>query len=156
LAASVAVFYVFGRYRYPLVPLLTLFAGAGIVESYRLYRQRAWRALAPAVILAIAIATLINWPLQKDSGAGAAGYNNLANALAKQGKVEKRSDCEQALKVQPVMASRHNLGNLYMQRPLDWRGAISKRRSVVPIMPMPNNASCRRTRRSGRGYGHFP
>ena len=31
-AASVALFYVFARYRYPLVPLLVLFAAAGIVE----------------------------------------------------------------------------------------------------------------------------
>src|SRR5262249_51891576 len=31
-AASVVAFYVFARYRYPLVPLLALFAAAGIVE----------------------------------------------------------------------------------------------------------------------------
>ena len=30
LASSVAIFYVFGRYRFPLVPLLALFAGAGV------------------------------------------------------------------------------------------------------------------------------
>jgi len=117
LAASVAVFYVFGRYRYPLVPLLTLFAGAGIVESYRLCRQQAWRALAPTAILALAIALLINWPLQKESGAGAAGYNNLANALAKQGKVvEAIQAAEQALKLRPDLEIAHyNLGNLYVR-----------------------------------------
>src|SRR5258708_33555699 len=31
-AASVVLFYVFARYRYPLVPLLIVFAAAGVVE----------------------------------------------------------------------------------------------------------------------------
>jgi len=139
LAASVAVFYVFGRYRYPLVPLLTLFAGAGIVESYRLYRQRAWRALALSVIVAIAIATLINWPLQKDSGAGAAGYNNLANALAKQGKVDDAiRAAQQALKVQPDYGIAHyNLGNLYMQT---GRSDLARRHFEEALRLLPNYA----------------
>jgi tetratricopeptide (TPR) repeat protein len=117
LAASVSVFYVFGRYRYPLVPLLVLFAGAGVVEVYRLCRQQARRALVPASAVALAIALLINWPLQKESGAGPAGYNNLANALAKQGNVEEAiRAAEQALKLHPDYEIAHyNLGNLYMR-----------------------------------------
>lgn len=139
LAASVAIFYVFGRYRYPLVPLLTLFAGAAIVESYRLCRQRAWRALAPALILALASATLINWPLQKDSGAGAAGYNNLANALAKQGKVDDAiRAAQQALKVQPDYGIAHyNLGNLYMQT---GRSDLARRHFEESLRLLPNYA----------------
>ena len=163
LAASVAVFYVFGRYRYPLVPLLTLFAGAGIVESYRLYRQRAWRALALSVILAIAIATLINWPLQKDSGAGAAGYNNLANALAKQGKVDDAiRAAQQALKVQPDYGIAHyNLGNLYMQT---GRSDLARRHFEEALRLLPNYAEAHSNygqllaerRRSGGGRGTLP
>ena len=42
LAGSTALFYVFGRYRYPLVPFLALFAGAAIVEFVRLLRQKNW------------------------------------------------------------------------------------------------------------------
>ncbi len=139
LAASVAVFYVFGRYRYPLVPLLTLFAGAGIVESYRLYRQQAWRALAPTAALAIASAVLINWPLQKVSGAGAAGYNNLANALAKQGQTDEAiKAAEQALKVQPDFAIAHyNLGNLYVQR---GRLDLAQRHFEEALRLLPNYA----------------
>lgn len=118
LAASVAVFYVFGRYRYPLVPLLALFAGAGMLEAWRLWRQQAWRSLAPALVLALGAAILVNWPLQKTAGAGAAGYNNLANALAKQGKLDAAiKTAEQALQVEPDYAIAHyNLGNLYVQR----------------------------------------
>jgi len=139
LAASVAVFYVFGRYRYPLVPLLALFAGAGFVEAWRLWRQQAWRTLAPALVLALGAAALVNWPLQKTAGAGAAGYNNLANALAKQGKLDAAiKTAEQALQVDPDYAIAHyNLGNLYVQR-----GGFdeAKRHLEAALLRLPNYA----------------
>jgi len=118
LAASVAAFYIFGRYRYPLVPLLVLFAGAGAIETFRLCRQRAWRPLAPAFTVVIVVTVVINWPLQKISGPGVAGYNNLANALAKQGKLDQAiATAERALRVDPDYGVVHyNLGNLYMQQ----------------------------------------
>jgi tetratricopeptide (TPR) repeat protein len=118
LAASVAIFYVFGRYRYPLVPLLVLFAGAGVVEAMRLFRDRVWIRLVPALLILIAAGVIVNWPLQKVSGAGAAGYNNLANAYAKQGRVDEAiKTALQAIAVQPDYGVAHyNLGNLYVRQ----------------------------------------
>ncbi|MSP40049.1 MAG: tetratricopeptide repeat protein [Deltaproteobacteria bacterium] len=118
LAASVAAFYIFGRYRYPLVPLLALFAGAGIVETFQLLRQREWRQLAQALIVLIGVGLVSNWPLQKNSRASAAGYNNLANAYAKQGKVDEAiKNAERALAVEPDYGvAYYNLGNLHVQR----------------------------------------
>jgi tetratricopeptide (TPR) repeat protein len=43
--ASVALFYVFARYRLPLVPTLALFAGAGTVRLSWMLRHREWRRL---------------------------------------------------------------------------------------------------------------
>jgi Tfp pilus assembly protein PilF len=139
LAASVAVFYVFGRYRYPLVPLLALFAGAGMVETLRLCQQHAWRTLARALILVTVVGAAINWPLQKISGAGAAGYNNLANAYAKQGKVgEAIKSAEQALAVQPDYSIAHyNLGNLYVQQ---GNFALAKQHFEAALRLLPNYA----------------
>jgi tetratricopeptide (TPR) repeat protein len=115
LALSVAAFYVFGRYRFPLVPLLALFAGAGIVEATRACQQHAWRKLGLATILWIGATVVINWPLQKITGAGASGYNNLSNAYYKQGKVEEA--IETALKAIELDSgygvAYYNLGNLY-------------------------------------------
>ena len=118
LAASVAIFYVFGRYRYPLVPLLVLFAGAGVVEAARFFRDRVWIRLVPALLILFAAGVIVNWPLQKVSGAGAAGYNNLANAYAKQGKVDEAiKTALQAIAVQPDYGVAHyNLGNLYVRQ----------------------------------------
>jgi len=139
LAASVALFYVFGRYRYPLVPMLILFAAAGVVEAYRLWRQQAWPSLAPAMILAVLIGVLINWPLQGISGAGAGGYNNLANALAKQGRIDEAIQvAEQALQVQPNYAVAHyNLGNLYV---LAGRFELSRRHFEESLRLLPDYA----------------
>jgi tetratricopeptide (TPR) repeat protein len=116
LALSVAAFYVFGRYRFPLVPPLALFAGAGLVELARICQRRAWRNLLPAVVVLLVTGLAVNWPWQRS--AGAAGYNNLANAYAKQGKLaEAIKSAERALEVEPDFAVAHyNLGNLYAQR----------------------------------------
>jgi len=139
LALSVAAFYVFGRYRFPLVPLLALFAGVGVMEAAKLFQRRAWSSLAPALILLIGFGVVINWPLQKVAGAGAAGYNNLANAFAKQGKVsEAIKTAEQALEVAPDYGVAHyNLGNLYAQQ---GKFDLAKRHFEAALGLLPNYA----------------
>lgn len=139
LAVSVAAFYVFGRYRFPLVPLLSLFAGVGVIEAVRLYRQRGWRHLVQPLIVLIAAGVVINWPLRKVSGAGAAGYNNLANAYAKQGKVgEAIKTAERALEVEPDYGVAHyNLGNLYAQQ---GKFDAAKRHFEAALRLLPNYA----------------
>jgi tetratricopeptide (TPR) repeat protein len=115
LASSVAVFYVFGRYRFPLVPLLALFAGAGLVESARLYRQRHWRSLVAGLALFALVGMVANWPLYGVHGPGPAGYNNLSNAYYKQGRIEEAiRTALKAIELQPDYGvARYNLGNLY-------------------------------------------
>ena len=118
MAASVAVFYVFGRYRFPLVPLLALFAGAGVIEAARLYREKRWPSLATAFIAALCAGVIVNWPFGGASGPGAAGYNNLANAYLKQGRVgEATQTALKAIEVDPSYGVAHyNLGNLFAQQ----------------------------------------
>jgi len=139
LALSVAGFYVFGRYRFPLVPLLALFAGAGVVETARLCQQRAWQSLIRALMMFVGCAAVINWPLQKISGAGAAGYNNLANAYAKQGKVSDAiKTAERALEVEPDYGlAQYNLGNLYAQQ---GKFDLAKRHFEEALRLLPNYA----------------
>ena len=115
LALSVAIFYVFGRYRFPLVPLLTLFAGAVVVELVKLFRSRGVESLAASVVVLVASALIVNWPLYAIHGAGPVGYNNLANAYYKQSKVaEGISAARQALQAEPDLGvAYYNLGNMY-------------------------------------------
>ncbi|HET7394019.1 MAG TPA: tetratricopeptide repeat protein [Candidatus Binatia bacterium] len=115
LAASVAVFYVFGRYRFPLVPFLVLFAGAGSVQIVSFYKHRRWNPLFGALAVFCACAIFTNWPLLEYSRPGAAGYNNLSNAYYKQGRVEEAIQTAlKAIEVEPNYGIAHyNIGNIY-------------------------------------------
>jgi len=115
LAASVALFYIFGRYRYPLVPMLALFAGAGLAQFASLFTQRKRRQLPAAAGILLTSAVIVNWPLYDSSGPSAAGYNNLSNAYYKQGDVKEAIQTAlKALELESDYGVAHyNLGNLY-------------------------------------------
>ena len=114
-AGSVAVFYVFGRYRFPLVPLLALFAGAALAQLPILVRNQGRRSLLGILAVLLVSALIVNWPIYGIRGPGPAGYNNLSNAYYKQGKVsEAINSARQALAVEPDLGvAYYNLGNLY-------------------------------------------
>ena len=118
LAASVAVFYVFGRYRFPLVPFLALFAGAGIARAAEFYKEKNFRPLTIAALLLLCTAIVVNWPIIGISGPGPGGYNNLANAYSKEGKINQAIEtAKMAIQLQPNSGIAHfNLGTLYAAR----------------------------------------
>ena len=142
LAASVAGFYVFGRYRFPLVPLLLLFAGAGLIEIISFYKQGRWRPLLGTIAVFCAFAIFTNWPVFEFSGPGAGGYNNLSNAYYKQGKVEQAiQSALKAIEVEPSYGVAHyNIGNLYAGR---GEFALAQRHFEEALRIYPNYAEVR-------------
>jgi tetratricopeptide (TPR) repeat protein len=139
LAASVAFFYVFGRYRFPLVPLLALLAGAGLTAAAGLYREKRWQFLTTAFVVTLVAGVIVNWPLRGSSGPGAAGYNNLANAYLKQGKVvDATRTALKAVEVDPDYGVAHyNLGNLFAQQ---GQFALAQRHFEAALRLYPNYA----------------
>src|SRR5262245_39211407 len=115
LATSVTVFYVFGRYRFPLVPFLALFAGAGIAAAVTLYQKKSFRPLILAVVIALSTGIIVNWPLLGGRGPGPSGFNNLANAYSKEGKIDRAVETAKlAIAIEPNHGvAQFNLGNLY-------------------------------------------
>jgi tetratricopeptide (TPR) repeat protein len=86
LAAAVALFYVFARYRYPLVPIAVLFAAAGLVEAHRRLRGGGARDLALALGVGAAAAVFCNWPVRQLYADDAVTYYNAGSALLERGR----------------------------------------------------------------------
>jgi len=108
-ASSVVAFYVFARYRYPLVPLLMLFAGAGIAGA------RAWvaterrdRVAWTAAALAATI-VFCNWPILSTTLMRAVTETNLAVGLQTEGRLDDAvNHYERAVALRPDYAPAYN------------------------------------------------
>ena len=88
-AASVVAFYVFARYRYPLVPVLLLFAVAAAAWLLQGARQPQ-RLMRTPLIVATALVGIIvaNWWMLSKSDMRALTYTSLATAYRERGEVE--------------------------------------------------------------------
>ena len=75
--ASVAVFMVFARMRYPLVPMLLPFAGYALAELPSLLRGRRLGSLAWAAGAFVVVGMLCNFPLLEEERFKATSYTNL-------------------------------------------------------------------------------
>ncbi len=142
LALSVTAFYVFGRYRYPLVPLLVLFAGAGIVNLVELYKANSRRKTFIAAAIVLFSGVIVNWPIYNIRGPWPGGHNNLSNAYYKQGRVKEATEhALKAVQLEPGLGVAHyNLGNLYAyQRKFE----LSRHHFEEAIRIHPNHAQAR-------------
>ena len=112
-AASVVMFYVFARYRYPLVPMLVLFAAAGAASFVDRERLRALRARPAAGIALVAgVAVLCNWPLLSTTLMRAVTESNLAVALQAEGRFDDAiAHYQRAIALRPDYSpAQNNLG----------------------------------------------
>jgi len=108
-AASVVVFYVFARYRYPLVPLLIVFAAGGLVQAADALARRRWH-LTPALPAAVVLAAVFaNWPILSATLMRAITETNLAVALQAEGRIDEAIDhYQRAIALQPEYAPAYN------------------------------------------------
>ncbi len=112
LAASTLVFYVFARYRYPLVPLLIFFAAAGLVQFRRAWHARP-RAEGRAVLTAAVVTAIVSqWPLMSATRSRAITETNLGVALHEDGRLDEAvGRYRRALEIQPdYVPAFNNLG----------------------------------------------
>ena len=101
-AASVVAFYVFARYRYPLVPLLILFAAAAVADAPAFLVARGfspafaglkacattWWTLAAVA----AVAVFCNWPMLSTTLMRAVTETNVGVTLQADGRVDEALD----------------------------------------------------------------
>jgi 4-amino-4-deoxy-L-arabinose transferase-like glycosyltransferase len=82
LAASTIAFYVFARYRYPLVPLLVLFAAAGLAALPRVLTTTPRPRLIAAALVTLAVAAVCQAPLLSPTRSRAITETNLGTPTA--------------------------------------------------------------------------
>ena len=86
-AASVVMFYVFARYRYPLVPFLLLLGAAGVAALPQLLRANARSAAVAAAVVIAAVAA--NWPILSTDLMRTITEHNLGAALQAENRLDE-------------------------------------------------------------------
>lgn len=90
MVAAVSLFFVLGRYRYPLVPLLVPFAACGVVRLIAAWRSRTWSPrLTVAVMCGVLTAIVVNAPIVPGRRLDAFAYMNLGSAYARSGQLDQ-------------------------------------------------------------------
>ena len=108
-AASVVLFYVFARYRYPLVPFLILFAAAGVAALPELTRARSIPGRLWTLAAVAAVAVFANWPVLSTTLMRAVTELNLGAALQGDGKLdEAKGHYERAIAIAPDYPPAYN------------------------------------------------
>jgi 4-amino-4-deoxy-L-arabinose transferase-like glycosyltransferase len=116
-AATVVFFYVFARYRFPLVPILVLFAAAGVMRIPEALARWQWRTLGCAAVIAAA-AVFCNLPLIPTAKLEAATrYNDGVGLEASGREDEALTEYRAALHLDPGLVVAHtDLGLLLARR----------------------------------------
>jgi Flp pilus assembly protein TadD len=140
LAASILPFPIFARYREPLVPLLALFAAAGLVALREIRKGGRWtigkRTIALTLAFTIAAAILMNLPFPFASEQRAITYFAAGSALADAGRLEPAEECiREALRSQPGFVDGHKELALVESRLGRRDEAIASLRDALKIAP---------------------
>lgn len=135
IALSVTAFFVLARYRFPIVPLLMIFAGAGLAEGLPIFRRPGGRIVIVLALVATA-AVFCNRQTRFEADNSSLAHMNYADVLMRQGKLtEAAEQYERGLALVPDDAQGHfDAGALYLRtRQLD--GAVDHFRAAAQIDP---------------------
>lgn len=134
--ATLVIFYVFARYRLPLVPFLVLFAGAGVAYGRDYFGTSTNSGRGGVAVVLVMTAVLCNWPIADKDYMRSVTHYNLGNELAGVGRVDQAIDefrLAMSLYSKNAFAA-HNLGALLAGKG-DLDGAEAHYRIALGINP---------------------
>lgn len=136
MSVGVIAFYVFGRYRLPIVPLLILFAAAGAVEAAKAVAGRRWRSLAIAGAAVVVAGLLATVPLFDPQQQLAGSFYCWSNVLAEAGRTDEAIEVgRETVRRDPTMPeARYNLCTLLSSKN-EFVDAIAECRKAVDLRP---------------------
>jgi len=115
--ASIALFFVFARFRYPVISILIPFAAAGLVHGIECLRQHAYRKIALPVCMMGLAAIAMNWPLVSTKPYRSNTYYNIAVSLEKLGRADAAmANYVRSLEIDPNQAMAHNNAGILLYR----------------------------------------
>jgi tetratricopeptide (TPR) repeat protein len=138
-AVSVVMFYVFARYRYPLVPFLILFAAAPFDSRVRDYvahtlTQGSRRWLAGLLLIGVAIFS--NWPVLSPTLMMAITENNLGTALLERGLYDQAVvHHERSIALRPDYAPAYNNLGAALRAAGRLDDAVARYRQALELKP---------------------
>jgi hypothetical protein len=134
--STLLVFYLFGRYRIPLIPMLALFAAAAVVRFPEFLRENSARRIAAGLAAGVAAAVFCNWPIADEDYMRSVTQYNLGNELVAAGRIDEAMErYGAAIRLHEGNAvAHHNLGALLAGRD-EFDGAISHYERALEIVP---------------------
>ena len=136
MTIAVAAFYIMARYRYPLAPILMLFAAAGIVQIVERVRARAYRRVVAPVAVGMIAAVVCNWPVHDERRLNAMARMNIGVSLAEAGEIASATGYfAAAVAENPASPAAHN--NLAQALAVggDFHQAIDHYRTALTLAP---------------------
>ena len=129
-------FFILGRYRFPLVPLLIPLASIGVVRTVALLREREFRRLVVPIVVAVLVAAFCHLPIHDTSRLNASSIANVGAAAAARGDMELGIRLfRRAIQEEPEMPEAHlNLGRALFRQG-DVGAAISEFQIAQTLEP---------------------
>jgi len=116
-AGSVALFFVFARYRHPMTAIMLLFAAAGLTYAYRQIAEKRFRPLALGILTALPFAVCANWPLMSRAKMEAPTHFNIGYEMERRNQLEAAKEAYlMSVSIESNTLAYNNLGMVAMKQ----------------------------------------
>jgi Flp pilus assembly protein TadD len=135
-AASVVLFFIYARYRFPLVPFLVLFTSAGLARGVEFLRARTRTELVAVAALVAGLLVFTHVPVLDAADNRAVTEHNLGSALQSAGHLDQAIErYQRAIAIKPEYVPAYsNLGTALLARG-DTAGAIAAYQRALTVDP---------------------